>query len=64
MKMRSTEPYQDQKTGSITDAMNRYGLGRTTMSKVAKEAGAVVRIGKRYLVNYSKLDAYMDENSK
>jgi hypothetical protein len=34
------------------------------MSKVAKEAGAVVRIGKRYLVNYSKLDAYMDENSK
>ena len=30
------------------------------MRRVAEDAGAVVRIGRRYLVNFSKVDQYMD----
>lgn len=64
MNIRNTEPCQDQKTGSVTDAMSRYGLGRTTMCNLAKEAGAVVRVGRRYLINFGKVDAYMDEKAQ
>lgn len=52
------------RTGKIEQACMRYGLGRNTMRKVASEAGAVVRIGKCYLVNFSKVDAYMDRISE
>lgn len=50
----------DMKTGSLDDGCARYALGRPTMRKVAEDAGAVVRIGRRYLVNFSKVDRYMD----
>ena len=30
------------------------------MRKVAGEAGAEIKIGKCYLINFSKVDAYMD----
>lgn len=52
------------RTGKLEQACMRYGLGRNTMRKVADEAGAVVRIGKCYLVNFSKVDAYMDRISE
>ena len=48
------------KTGKIEQACARYGLGRNTMRKVAGEAGAEIKIGKCYLINFSKVDAYMD----
>ena len=48
------------KTGKIEQAWARYGLGRNTMRKVAGEAGAEIKIGKCYLINFSKVDAYMD----
>ncbi|MDD6411748.1 DUF6462 family protein [Oliverpabstia intestinalis] len=54
----------DIKTGKIQQACVRYGLGATTMRKLAEEAGAVVRIGKCYLVNFSKVDEYMDRMSE
>ncbi|MGN0250701.1 MAG: DUF6462 family protein [Oliverpabstia sp.] len=61
-KLERTEP--EMRTGKLEQACMRYGLGKNTMRKVADEAGAVVRIGKCYLVNFSKVDAYMDSISE
>ena len=52
------------KTGRIEQACARYGVGRSTMRNIAKEAGAEVKIGKCYLINFSKVDAYMDNMCK
>ena len=32
--------------------------------RIAEEAGAVIRIGKRYLINFAILDQYMDSISE
>ena len=61
-KLEKCEP--EMRTGKIEQACMRYGLGRNTMRKVAEEAEAVIRVGKCYLVNFSKVDAYMDSISK
>lgn len=61
-KFEKNEP--EMRTGKIEQACKRYGLGKNTMRKVADEAGAVVRIGRCYLVNFSKVDAYMDRISE
>ncbi len=52
------------KTGGIDDACARYGLGKRNMRKVAEDAGAIIRIGKRLLVNYAKVDMYMNSISQ
>ncbi|MFR3344079.1 MAG: DUF6462 family protein [Anaerobutyricum sp.] len=36
------------KTGRIDQACERYGVGRSTMRRIAEESGAVVRVG-RYI---------------
>ncbi len=54
----------EMRTGKIDQACLRYGLGRNTMRKVAEQAGAVVKFGKCYLVNFAKVDAYMDSISE
>ena len=61
-KLERNDP--EMRTGKLEQACMRYGLGKNTMRKVADEAGAVVRIGKCYLVNFSKVDAYMDSISE
>ena len=48
------------KSGRIEDACLRYGVGKNTMRSLANEAHAVMRVGRIYLINYSKMDAYMD----
>lgn len=48
------------KTGRLDQACIRYSIGQNTMRQVAEDAGAVIRIGKRYLINFTKVDAYMD----
>ena len=48
------------KTIKIELACMRYGVGKNTMRKIAEDARAVVRIGKSYLINVSKVDKYMD----
>lgn len=50
----------EMKTGRIEQACARYGLGRNTMRTVAKKAEAEIKVGKCYLINFSKVDAYMD----
>lgn len=52
------------RTAGIEEACARYGLGRVTMRKVAEDAGAVIRLGRRYLVNIAKVDLYMDAISQ
>ncbi len=64
MRARTEENYVlFQKTGRIEQACARYGVGRNIMRKIAKEADAEVRIGKCYLINFSKVDDYMDSLS-
>ena len=42
----------DVKTGRIEQACARYGVGRNTMRKIAEDSGAVIRIGRNYLINF------------
>ncbi len=58
-----TELGVDARTGRIEQACARYGVGRNTMRQIAEQAGAVVRIGRNYLINFHKVDAYMDSLS-
>lgn len=53
----------EARTGGIDEACARYGLGKASMRKVAEDAGAIIRIGKRLLINYSKVDFYFDSIS-
>ena len=66
MQMRKKNQISDKevKTGGIEEACARYGLGKASMRKVAEEANAVIRIGKRYLVNFTKVDLYMSSISE
>jgi hypothetical protein len=50
----------DVKTGRIDQACQRYGVGRNTMRQIAKDANAVIRIGRNYLIDFPKVDEYMD----
>lgn len=54
----------ERKCGSVEIACLRYSLGRHTMIKVARDAQAVIRIGKRVLINFEKTDAYMNALSR
>ncbi|MDE7323089.1 MAG: hypothetical protein K2N73_10270 [Lachnospiraceae bacterium] len=56
-----TEPGIEQKTGRIDQACQRYGVGRNTMRKIAEDANAVIRIGRNYLIDFPKVDKYMDD---
>lgn len=56
-KQRKTD---EVKTGCMEAAAARYGLGVNTIRSLAKEAGAIAKIGRRVLVNFTVMDAYMD----
>lgn len=59
--MKKTERLEPEaRTGKIEQACLRYGVGKNTMRKIASDAEAVIRIGKNYLINYEKVDTYMD----
>lgn len=61
-KMERVSP--EVKTGRIEQACERYGIGKQTMRQIAEDAGAVIRIGKCYLINFTKVDAYLDSISE
>lgn len=44
----------EMKAGKIDRACQRYDLGRNTMRRIAEAAGAVIRIGRIYLINFQK----------
>ena len=52
------------KTGRLEQACIRYSIGHNAMRQVAEDAGAVIRIGKSYLINFTKVDVYMDSISE
>lgn len=54
----------DAVSGGIDEACMRYGLGKTTMRKVAEDANAIIRIDRRLLINYMKVDTYMNAISQ
>lgn len=64
MKRRTDIEAVEQKCGRIDDAMRRYGVGRDTMRQLAKAAAAEIRIGRTYLVNYDRVDKYLDACSQ
>ena len=59
----ANNPFRIQGMGIRAEAQRRYGLGRETMKKAALQAGAVIRIGRAWLVNFSVMDQYMDQLS-
>jgi hypothetical protein len=65
MNARECKPaaLEARKSGSLDEACTRYGLGQATMRRVAEDAGAVIRIGRRYLVNFTRVDLYLDSMS-
>lgn len=48
------------KTGRVDQACARYGVGRNTMRQIAEQAGAVIRIGRNYLIDFRRVDRYLD----
>ncbi len=50
----------DTKSGRLEQACARYGVGRNTMRRIAEEAGAVIHIGRIYLINFEIMDNHMD----
>lgn len=62
--MKIREPVSGEiKTGRIQEAMARYCLGRDTTKRIAAEAGAVIKIGKAWLCDFDKMDAYMESKA-
>ena len=61
---RQTVTPEQMKSAPIPEACQRYGVGRDTMRKIAEDANAIIRIGKCVLVNYTKVDTYMDAISQ
>ena len=51
------------KCGRLPEACRRYGLGRNAMRSLAQAASAEIKLGRSYLINFEKVDAYMDSLS-
>lgn len=51
---------EDVKLITYKEACERYSLGISTIQKIAKESGALRKIGKSARVNVSVMDAYLD----
>lgn len=49
------------KTGTINQAKTRYNIGRDSVMELAENARAIVHIGRRVLINFPKLDQYIDD---
>ena len=58
-KFQNSEGY----SGDISRSCMRYGVGRYTIEKAAAECGAKIKIGRRAIYNWRKLDAFFDANS-
>lgn len=50
------------KTIRVPEAQRRYGLGREGIKKIAKECGAMVKVGRAFLVDVERMDKFMDDH--
>ncbi len=48
---------------SVTNAMDRYNLGRKSLMELAETANAVIRIGRSIRIVTSKVDQFISEQS-
>ena len=55
------DPTVEVKTGTVSQAKARYNIGRDSVIQLAEDAGAIVHIGRRVLINFTKLDQYIDD---
>ena len=46
------------------DAKQRYGIGESSLNKIARKIGAEIRVGRRKLYLTSKMDAYFENLPK
>ena len=44
---------------TISDCVSRYCISENSIRKIAREAGALVKIGRSARINVSLLDAYL-----
>lgn len=51
---------EEQRQGDILSACKRYSIGRHLLMKEAQAAGAIIRIGRRVIINYTILDRHFD----
>lgn len=51
-------------TVDINGLMGLTSVGRGTAEKIAENAGAVIRVGRRKLYNVEKVQSYLDSLSK
>lgn len=58
-KVVETDEKNTQAFGSIIAGCARYEVGRNTMRRIAEDAGAVVRIGRLYRIDFAKVDMYL-----
>lgn len=65
MELRNKENNESKeiRTGRINEACARYSVGANTMRKYADEAGAVIRLGKCYLIDFNIMDAFMSSKA-
>lgn len=49
---------------SVTNAMDRYNLGRKSLMELAEAANAVIRIGRSIRVVTAKIDRFILEQSE
>lgn len=49
------------RTGRIREACERYSLGANTVRMYAQQAGAVIRLGRCFLINFSVMDKFLDD---
>ena len=63
MKRKAGNDTEAIKTGRIDAAMRRYDLGRDSMRRLAKMAEAEIKIGRAYLINFDRVDAFLEERS-
>ena len=44
--------------------MKRYGLGRSSIRTLAKNAKAEIKLGRSYLINFKRVDEYLESCSR
>lgn len=50
---------QESHSGRLPATMERYGVGRNSVERIAKESGGVVRVGRATLYLWDKMDSYL-----
>lgn len=61
MRVTSSKTKQEQLLVALPDLMNMLGVGRFSAEKIAENANAVVRVGRRKLYSVAKIKKHIEE---